>query len=102
MIINNKSVQLMWKNYTLKSTPHPINLEKHNYRGEWNSLDHIYVSKGWNEGPLFAHEEDGTILTLEYLLSTYKEILFPLEHLEEQISGRFSDHLPVYIDLQYK
>ena len=101
---SNKSVQLIMEKLYPKITSTSNKFGgTHNYRGEWNILDHICISKGWNEGPLFAHEEDGTILTLEYLLSTYKGNIVPFRTFGgAKYLGGYSDHLPVYIDLQYK
>ncbi len=101
---SNKSVQLIMEKLYPKITSTSNKFGgTHNYRGEWSILDHICISKGWNEGPLFAHEEDGTILTLEYLLSTYKGNVVPFRtYGGAKYLGGYSDHLPVYFDLQYK
>ena len=81
---SNKSVQLIMEKLYPKITSTSNKFGgTHNYRGEWNILDHICISKG-ARGPLFAHEEDGTILTLEYLLSTYKGNIVPFRTFEEQ------------------
>ena len=98
----NTSVQ----NITKKLDPKITNTSNrfggtHCYKGEWNILDHICISKGWKNGDLKISSENGTILTLEYLLSTYKGNTVPFRTFGgSQYLGGYSDHLPVYIDLE--
>jgi len=73
----------------------------HCYKGEWNILDHICISKGWHKGDLKSTQDKGTILTLDYLLSTYKGNIVPFRtYGGSKYLGGYSDHLPVYIDLE--
>ena len=73
----------------------------HCYKGEWNILDHICISKGWNKGILKSSAEKGSILTLDYLLSTYKGNIVPFRtYGGSKYLGGYSDHLPVFIDLE--
>ena len=73
----------------------------HCYKGEWNILDHICISKGWNNGILKSSPEKGSILTLDYLLSTYKGNIVPFRtYGGSKYLGGYSDHLPVFIDLE--
>ena len=73
----------------------------HCYKGEWNILDHICISKGWKNGILKSSPEKGTILTIDYLLSTYKGNIVPFRTFGgSKYLGGYSDHLPVYIDLE--
>ena len=101
---SNKSVQLIMEKLYPKITSTSINLKEHiTIEADGTFLTTFASRKGWNEGSLFAHEEDGTILTLEYLLSTYKGNIVPFRTFGgAKYLGGYSDHLPVYIDLQYK
>ena len=75
----------------------------HNYKGEWNILDHICISNGWGNGKLRSTSNHGTIHTTEELLSTYKGNIVPFRtYGGAKYLGGYSDHLPVYIELYLK
>lgn len=101
---SNKSVQLIME----KLHPKIVSSSNkfggtHNYKGEWNILDHICISNGWKNGKLRAASNHGTILTLEELLSTYKGNIVPFRtYGGSKYLGGYSDHLPVYIELNVK
>ena len=78
---SNKSVQLIMEKLTLKSPLHPINLKEHiTIGGEWNILDHICISKGWNEGSCLPMKRMEPFLHWNIYFPLTREILFPLEH----------------------
>ena len=101
---SNKSVQLIME----KLYPKIVSSSNkfggtHNYKGEWNILDHICISNGWKNGKLRAASSHGTILTREELLSTYKGNIVPFRtYGGSKYLGGYSDHLPVYIELNVK
>lgn len=101
---SNKSVQLIMK----KLDPKIVSSSNkyggtHNYKGEWNILDHICISSGWRNGKLKAASSNGTILTTEELLSTYKGNTVPFRtYGGSKYLGGYSDHLPVYMELFMK
>ena len=99
--LSNKSVQLIIEKLDPKITSASNKYGgTHSYQGEWNVLDHILISKGcYDEGLLFSSEK-GTILTSEYLLSTYKGNIVPYRtYGGSKYLGGYSDHLPIYIEL---
>jgi len=101
---SNKSVQLIME----KLHPKIVSSSNkfggtHNYKGEWNILDHICISNGWNQGRLKSKNEIGHILTLEYMLSTYKGNIVPFRtYGGSKYLGGYSDHLPVFIEVILK
>jgi predicted extracellular nuclease len=98
---SNKSVQLIAQKLQGKITDESNKFGgTHNYRGEWNVLDHILISKGCYKGSLLFSSEKGTALTREYLLSTYKGNIVPYRtYGGSKYLGGYSDHLPVYIEI---
>jgi endonuclease/exonuclease/phosphatase family metal-dependent hydrolase len=73
----------------------------HTYKGEWGILDHIMVSKGFNEGKLSVIPNSGKISSFEFLMEEYKGNKQPKRtFVGEKYLGGYSDHLPVSIDLQ--
>jgi len=99
--LSNKSVQLIIEKLDPKITSASNKYGgTHSYQGEWNVLDHILISKGcYDEGLLFSSDK-GTILTSEYLLSTYKGNIVPYRtYGGSKYLGGYSDHLPIYIEL---
>lgn len=98
---SNKSVQLIKERLDSKITKESNKFGgTHNYRGEWNVLDHILISKGWKKGQLTCSPEKGIILTIDYLLSSYKGNIVPFRtYGGSKYLGGYSDHLPIYIDL---
>lgn len=101
---SNKSVQLIMERLNPKITKESNKFGGTNsYRGKWNILDHICVSNGWNIGSLKCSPENGTILTLDNLLSTYKGNIVPYRtYGGSKYLGGYSDHLPVYMNLKFK
>ena len=98
---NNKSVQLIMEKLNPKITSESNKFSgTHNYRGEWNILDHICISNGWNKGRLKSEKGIGYILSLEYMLTTYKGNIVPFRtYGGSKYLGGYSDHLPVYINV---
>lgn len=77
----------------------------HNYRGEWNVLDHIMVSKATTKkkGSIWVSKKSGEIHSFDYLMTTYKGNIVPFRTYGggKYLEG-YSDHLPVSIDIQLK
>ena len=72
----------------------------HTYKGEWGILDHIMVSKGFNEGRLTVIPNSGKINSFAFLMEEYKGNKQPKRtFVGEKYLGGYSDHLPVSIDL---
>ena len=75
----------------------------HNYRGEWNILDHMMISKSFKKGKVKALKNSGTIYSPEYLLSTYKGNIVPNRtYGGGKYLGGYSDHLPISISVRIK
>lgn len=74
-----------------------------NYRGEWNVLDHMMISKGMTKGSVKALKKSGTILSLPFLLTTYKGNIVPFRTYggSKYLKG-YSDHLPVFFSVKLK
>lgn len=73
----------------------------HNYRGEWNVLDHIMVSKGFlKKKGMYANKKSGKIEEHDYLLTEYKGNIVPFRTYGggNYLKG-YSDHLPVSIEV---
>ena len=101
---SNKSVQ------QLKETMTPCITKKSNqyggtnsYRGKWNILDHIMISEGFQNNKLNIKPESGNIYTPDYLITEYKGNKVPFRTYggSKYLSG-YSDHLPVFVELQFK
>lgn len=76
-----------------------------NYRGEWNILDHIMVSKPAlkKKGAISVNKKSGTIHEFEYLLTEYKGNIVPFRtYGGGNYLGGYSDHLPVSIEITLK
>ncbi|GAB5418611.1 MAG: endonuclease [Crocinitomicaceae bacterium] len=75
------------------------------YRGEWNVLDHIMVSKPTTKkkGSISVDKKSGTIHSFEYLLTEYKGNIVPFRTYGggKYLAG-YSDHLPVSIKIKLK
>ncbi len=101
---SNKSVKLIMEKLNPKITSASNKFGgTHNYKGEWNILDHICISNGWNQGRLKSKNEIGHILTLEYMLSTYQGNIVPFRtYGGSKYLGGYSDHLPVFIEVILK
>lgn len=77
----------------------------HCYRGEWNVLDHIMVSKSTTKkkGAISVDKHSGTIHSFDYLLTEYKGNIVPFRtYGGGKYLGGYSDHLPVSIEIQLK
>jgi len=74
-----------------------------NYRGEWNILDHIMVSKAMTKKKgLSVDKKSGEIHSFEYLITTYKDNLVPFRtYGGGNYLGGYSDHLPVSVQLNF-
>ncbi len=74
----------------------------HNYRGEWDILDHIMVSKGALKGSgAKVKKKSGKIHSPQFLLTEYKGNTVPFRtYGGGQYLGGYSDHLPVSIDIK--
>lgn len=72
------------------------------YKGEWNILDHIMISKGFEKSKLSTKPQSGSIFSPEYLITTYKGNKVPYRTYGglKYLNG-YSDHLPVYVELNY-
>ncbi len=74
-----------------------------NYRGEWNILDHIMVSKSMTKkNGLSVAKKSGAIHSFDYLITTYKDNLVPFRTYGggKYLAG-YSDHLPVSVQLNF-
>ena len=71
------------------------------YRGEWNILDHMLVSYGFQASGLRVNPKSGVIYTPEHLITEYKGNKVPFRTYggSKYLDG-YSDHLPVYIELK--
>lgn len=73
----------------------------HQYRGNWDILDHILVSSSCFEGKHAVQKESGKIQEFDFLLETYKGNIQPFRtYVGKKYLGGYSDHLPVSIDLK--
>ena len=76
----------------------------HNYRGEWNVLDHIMISKGFSKGKgITVKKKSGQIHSYKFLMTTYKGNIVPFRTYGggKYLAG-YSDHLPVSISITLK
>ncbi len=75
----------------------------HNYRGEWNVLDHIMISKSCKKGEISFVKKSGTIHSFDYLMTVYKGNTVPFRTYggRKYLAG-YSDHLPVSIKVKIK
>jgi predicted extracellular nuclease len=75
----------------------------HNYRGDWNILDHIMVSNSFlKKRGMHVSKKSGVIYSNQYLLSTYKGNIVPFRTYggKKYLAG-YSDHLPVSINFHF-
>lgn len=75
----------------------------HCYRGKWNILDHVMISKGFQNMKLRIKPESGKIYSPDHLITEYKGNKVPFRTYggSKYLNG-YSDHLPVYIELSLK
>jgi len=73
----------------------------YNYRGNWNMLDHILVSKSLQTGESGLRASEGTVFREEWMMfQSKKNGATPNRtYGGPNYYGGFSDHLPVYVDL---
>lgn len=74
------------------------------YRGEWNVLDHMMVSKGATKGSSFkVIKKTGEILSSPFLLTVYKGNTVPFRTFggANHLNG-YSDHLPVFVEVKLR
>lgn len=73
------------------------------YRGQWNIIDHIMISNGFQNMKLRIKPESGKIYSPDYLITEYKGNKVPFRTYggSKYLEG-YSDHLPVYIELSLK
>lgn len=76
----------------------------YNYRGEWDVLDHIMVSKNFFKGKnVKVVKKSGKILSPDFIITDYKGNLIPKRNYggANYLDG-YSDHLPVLIEVKVK
>lgn len=76
----------------------------YNYRGEWDVLDHILVSKNFFKGKsIRIVKKSGTICSNDFLLTEYKDQIVPKRNYagSKYLEG-YSDHLPVLVRVVLK
>lgn len=75
----------------------------YNYRGEWNLLDHMFVSNNLviRKKPRVKSNSEG-IGSWDFLITEYKDNLVPFRTYggSKYLNG-YSDHLPIYFQLQF-
>lgn len=73
----------------------------YNYKGQWEIIDHIFVSKGLNNsGKLKVIPNSGKIHSFPYLMEEYKGVIVPFRtYAGSKYLGGYSDHLPVSIEI---
>jgi predicted extracellular nuclease len=75
----------------------------HQYKNEWDVLDHIMVSPGFQKGKLKALANSGKIHSFPYLIEEYKGNKQPFRtYVGAKYLGGYSDHLPVSIQVKMK
>jgi len=75
----------------------------YNYRGEWDILDHIFVSSNARKGRLRFIAGSGEILSSDFLLEEYKGSIVPKRsYAGSNYLGGYSDHLPVRVKIELK
>ena len=75
----------------------------HQYKNEWDVLDHIMVSPGFQKGKLKALANSGKIHSFPYLIEEYKGNKQPFRtYVGAKYLGGYSDHLPVSIQVKLK
>lgn len=76
----------------------------YNYRGEWDVLDHILVSKNFFKGKnIKTVKNSGEIVSSEFILTEYKGDIVPKRNYagDNYLDG-YSDHLPVLMKVKVK
>ena len=75
----------------------------HNYRGEWDILDHMMVSKAFLKRGTKVKKKTAEIYTPDFLLTEYQGNIVPKRNYGGQtyLDG-YSDHLPIFIEVKLK
>lgn len=75
----------------------------HQYKNEWDVLDHIMVSPGFQDGKVKVVSNSGKIHSFSYLIEEYKGNKQPFRtYVGAKYLGGYSDHLPVSIQVKLK
>jgi predicted extracellular nuclease len=75
----------------------------HQYNKEWDVLDHIMVSPGFQKGKIKVVPNSGKIHSFSYLIEEYKGNKQPFRtYVGAKYLGGYSDHLPVSIQVKLK
>ncbi len=76
----------------------------HNFKSEWDVLDHIAVSTGFLTAKkgLKVVKDSGKILSPAFLMTEYKGEKVPFRTYAKNYLGGYSDHLPVRIEVSFK
>jgi len=75
----------------------------HQYKNEWNVIDHIMVSPGFKKGKVKVLSNSGKIHSFSYLIEEYKGNKQPFKtYAGAKYLGGFSDHLPVSVQVKLK
>ena len=102
---NNMSAQLVAERLTPMITKSSGKFGgTYNYRGEWDVLDHILVSKNFFKGKnVKAVKKSGKIHSPDFIITEYKGDLVPKRNYAgpKYLDG-YSDHLPVSIEVKVK
>lgn len=75
----------------------------HNYGGEWSVLDQMMVSKAFFKKKTKVLKKTAEIYSPEFLLTEYKGNIVPKRNYggRNYLNG-YSDHLPIFIEVQLK
>ncbi|MBI1835760.1 MAG: endonuclease/exonuclease/phosphatase family protein [Flavobacteriia bacterium] len=75
----------------------------HNFKNEWDVLDHIAVSSGFlnPKKGIKIVPNSGKILSPAFLITTYKGEKVPFRTYAKNYLGGYSDHLPVKIEVVF-
>ena len=75
----------------------------YNYQGQWEIMDHIFVSTGLSAGKIKVVPSSGKIYSPAFLLDKYKGNIVPFRtYGGANYLGGYSDHLPVSISISLK
>ncbi len=73
----------------------------HNYRGEWDVLDHIMITSSFTKKrDIYVKKKSGQICSFDFLMTTYKGNIVPFRTYGggKYLAG-YSDHLPVSVKI---
>lgn len=85
----------------------PVNQGSHRYRGTWSYLDQIIVSGNMlnGDGAIQIKNHSAKVVNHEFLLTTddrYPGYVPFRTFIGMKYVGGFSDHLPIYVELQFE